>query len=136
MLHAQAKVSKLLENSVREQREMLKKALIAGIEEVDLHCPTILVESKSKYQREYNRGAAIGIKIAKDAEKWATEAWNDSTDRTTITDDKLDESIISAMSIDALCTKYGITDWEACSEAFSEVYNLHYIRKWNAMCED
>lgn len=127
-----AKISKLLEKSVMEQREMLKKAFIAGIQEVDLHRPTILCDSKSKYQREYNRGAAIGIKIAKDAEKWATQAWNDSTDRQRI---DMDESIINTLGIDEICRMYGI-EWEACGEAFSEVYNLHYIRQWNALCED
>jgi hypothetical protein len=131
MLHAQAKLSKLLEKSVKDQREMMKKAFVAGIAEVDLHCPTILCDSKSKYQREYNRGAAIGIKIAKDAEKWATQAWNDSTDRAPFTD----ESLINAVGIAELCKLYEI-DWEVCGEAFSEVYNLHYIRQWNALCED
>lgn len=136
MLHAQAKISKLLEKSVMAQREMLKKAFCSGIAEVDLHCPTMLVESTNKYQREYNRGAAIGIKIAKDAEKWATEAWNDSTIRSPITGGLLpDESLINAVGTDELCTEYGI-DWEVCGEAFSEVYNMHYIRQWNTLCED
>lgn len=136
MLHAQAKISKLLEKSVMEQREMLKKAFVAGIQEVDLHCPTVLVESTNKYHREYCRGAAIGIKIAKDAEKWATEAWNDSVDRQRIDmDDKPDESLISELGIDAICLMYGI-EWEACGEALCEVYNLHYTRQWNALCED
>lgn len=131
MLHAQAKISKLLEKSVMAQREMLKKAFCSGIAEVDLHCPTVLVESTNKYHREYCRGAAIGIKIAKDAEKWATDGWRNGLQM----DDKPDESLINALGIDAICLMYEI-DWEVCGEAFSEVYNLHYIRQWNALCED